>query len=199
MWPLPKYEPLARWTSRLFGCSGISCLKASILALLAAWCLVAPPLALAAEEIAPPFGLKWGINREQLNGLLKGANAKVVEKRVLSGRDMWTVTGLSQPNLHQTIFYFRNDGLVEVELQYQNSAWLDEDYNKFMSQLRQSLEAKYGTGKLIARSKNPQGDVLQTLTGYEWVQTSNAIQLVYFSAESPSQVFRMVSLHYKAL
>ena len=66
-------------------------------------------------------------------------------------------------------------------------------------QLRQSLEAKYGTGKLIARSKNPQGDVLQTLTGYEWVQTSNAIQLVYFSAESPSQVFRMVSLHYKAL
>ena len=153
----------------------------------------------AADAIEPPFGLSWGIEKERLAGLLKGANAKVVEKRMLSGRELWAVDGLVQTNLHQTVFYFRNGGLVEVELQYQNGNWLDSSYNSFLGQLRLSLEAKFGPGRLIARSKNPQGDVIQTLTGYEWVQPGNAIQLVYFSAESPSQVFRMVSLHYKAL
>lgn len=173
--------------------------RTALMLLLTLGLAMGSPLAHAADEITPPFGLNWGIPKDQLASLLKGAKAKVIEKRIVSGRDMWTVEGLVQTNLHRTVFYFRNDGLVEVELQYQNSAWLDSDYNSFMGQLRQSLEAKYGTGKLIARSKTPQGDVIQTITGYEWVQTNSAIQLVYFSAESPSQIFRMVSLHYKAL
>ena len=170
-----------------------------ILALLFALCLAIPCQSRAADLIEPPFGLTWGMSKESLTTLLKGANAKVVEKRVVGGRDAWNVEGLIQTNLHQTVFFFRNNGLVEVELQYQNNNWLDSDYNSFMSELRMKLEAKFGSGKLIARSKNPQGDVIQTLTGYEWVQPASAIQLVYFSAESPSQVFRLVSLHYKAM
>ena len=174
--------------------------RRALLALILAWGIaLATPPARAVEEISPPFGLSWGVTKNRLSSLLTGANAKVVEKRIVSGRDMWTVEGLIQTNLRRTVFYFRNDGLVEIELQYQNSAWLDSDYNSFLGLLRMSLESKYGAGKLIARSKNPQGDVIQTLTGYEWTQTTNAIQLVYFSAESPSQIFRMVSLHYKAL
>ena len=170
-----------------------------VLALLLILCLATPHPAVAADQITPPFGLTWGLTKERLADLLKGANAKVVEKRILSGRDVWTVEGLVQTNLRQTLFYFRSNGLVEVELQYQSNAWLDADYNGFMGQLRVSLERKFGPGKLIARSKSPQGDVIQTMTGYEWVQTDSAIQLVYFSAESTSQVFRMVSLHYKAM
>ena len=162
-------------------------------------CLAAPNSVRAADQITPPFGLTWGLTKDRLSELLKGANAKVVEKRVLGGREAWTVEGLVQTNLHQTIFYFRTNGLVEVELQYQNNNWLDTDYNSFMGQLRGSLEQKFGPGKLIARSRGPQGDVIQTLSGYEWVQPESAIQLFYFSAESPSQVFRMVSLHYKAM
>ena len=153
----------------------------------------------ATDLITPPFGLTWGVDKEHLAGLLKGANAKVVEKRIVSGREVWTVEGLIQTNLQRTLFYFRNDALVEAELQYQNPAWLDAEYNSFLGQLRLSLEGKFGPGKLIARSKTPQGDVLQTITGYEWVQPGNAIQLIYFSAESPSQIFRLVSLHYKAV
>jgi len=172
----------------------------ALLALILAWGIASTtPPARAVEEISPPFGLSWSVAKDRLASLLKGANAQIVEKRIVSGRDMWTVEGLIQTNLRQTVFYFRNDGLVEIELQYQNSAWLDSDYNSFLGQLRLSLESKYGAGKLIARSKNPQGDVIQTLTGYEWTQTTSAIRLVYFSAESPSQVFRLVSLHYKAL
>jgi len=170
-----------------------------VLALFLAWVLAAPNPAFAVDQIVPPFGLTWGTTKDRLAELLKGANAKIVEKRVLTNRDAWTVEGLVQTNLHQTIFYFRNNALVEVELQYQNSDWLDSDYNNFMGQLRLNLEKKFGPGKLIARSKNPKGDVIQTLTGYEWVQAESAIQLVYFSAESASQVFRLVSLHYKSM
>ena len=171
----------------------------TILMLLLALCLAAPAHLGAAEQIEPPFGLSWGMTKDRITTLLKGAGAKIMEKRIVAGRDAWNVEGLVQNNLRRTVFFFRNDGLVEVELQYQNSAWLDADYNTFMSQLRMNLESKFGEGKLIARSKNPQGDVMQSLTGYEWVQPSSAIQLVYFSAESPSQIYRLVSLHYKAL
>lgn len=169
-----------------------------VLCLLLAFCCVIPAELRAADQIVPPFGLAWGINKERLATLLKGANAKVVQRRVVGGRDVWEVEGLVQSHLHQTVFFFKADGLVEVELQYQDNSWLDADYNSFMGQLRTNLENKFGAGKLIARSKNPLGEVMQTITGYEWVQPGNAIQLVYFSAESPSQVFRMVSLHYKS-
>lgn len=159
----------------------------------------APVHAAPPQEIAPPFGLVWGVSKERLAGLLKGANAKVVEKRVVGSREVWTVEGLVQTHLYRTLFYFRGDSLNEAELQYQDKEWIESDYTNFMNQLRISLEGKFGPGKLIARSKNPQGDVIQTLTGYEWVQPGNAIQLIYFSAESTSQVFRLVSLHYKMM
>jgi len=175
-------------------------MKRFLLALLLTLALAAPELLRAAEStIVPPFGLSWGVTKARLASLLQGANAKIVEKRVVGGREAWEVEGLIQSNLHRTVFFFRGDGLVEVELQYQNNSWLDSEYNSFMGQLRIIQENKFGPGKLIARSKSTQGDVVQTLTGYEWVQPENALQLIYFSAESPSQIFRMVSLHYKAL
>ncbi len=169
-----------------------------LLACLAFGGFPAPAPAVQYSPIVPPFGLNWGLSRERLAGLLKGANAKVVERRMVAGREVWSVEGLAQAHLCRTVFYFKGDSLNEAELEYQDKDWLDSDYNDFMNQLRASLEAKFGPGKLIARSKNPKDDVVQSLTGYEWVQPGNSVQLVYFSAENPSQVFRMVSLHYKA-
>ncbi len=157
------------------------------------------PRGARAEDIRPPFGLEWGEQEERLQQRLAGAKAKIVEKRVVGGRDMWTVEGLIQTNLRRTVFYFRNSGLVEVELQYQNPDWIDSDYNSFLGQLRLKVEARYGQGKLVARSKSPEGNVVQTLVGYEWNQNNSAIQVIYFCAESPSQVYRTVSLHYKSL
>jgi hypothetical protein len=172
----------------------------SVLALISlVFCFAAFSSSQAQEAITPPFGLQWGMTKPRLEELLKGAKARISERRTVAGRERWTVEGLIQTNLRQTVFYFRNDGLVEVELQYQNNDWIDSDYSNFMGQLRVNLERKYGSSKLIARSKNPQGNVVSTLTGYEWVQSGSAIQLVFFSAESASQIFRMVSVHYKAI
>ncbi len=154
---------------------------------------------LGAEEMRPPFGLDWGESQQRMQSLLTGAKAKIVERRVLEGRDMWIVEGLVQTNLKQTVFYFRNGGLVEVELRYQNSNWVDTEYNAFLSQLRGKVESRFGQGKLIARSKAPVGDVTQTLVGYRWSKGETQMEIIYFAAENPSQVYRTVSLHYKAV
>jgi hypothetical protein len=86
---------------------------------------------------------------------------------------------------------------VEVELQYEDNAWDSTKYNDFMSAVRRKIESKYGTGRLIARQKVPEGGVVQTLVGYKWEQNNTAIQLIYFAAENATFNYRSVSVHYK--
>lgn len=162
------------------------------------WCSAAPGI-LRADEITPPLGVDWGEAENHLERRLLGAKAKIVEKRVVDGRDMWTVEGLIQANLRRTVFYFKNGGLSEVEFQYQNDQWAEVDYDRLLSDLRQKLDARFGAGKLVARTKTPQGDVMESLVGYQWSKGTAAIQVIYFGAESPTQAYRTVSLHYKAL
>ena len=38
---------------------------------------------------------------------------------------------------------------------------------------------------------------MQTIVGWKWNQNNTAIELIYFAAQSPSQVFRTLSVHYK--
>ena len=160
------------------------------------WFLVVHPR-VRADEITPPLGVDWGEQEDHLERRLHSAKAKVVEKRMIEGRDRWTVEGLVQANLRRTVFYFRSGGLVEVEFQYESDKWVESDYSNLMSELRQRIEKRFGPGKIIARSKSPQGDVTQSLVGYEWNQNNAAIQVIYFSAENATNVYRTVSLHYK--
>jgi len=152
-----------------------------------------------AEEIAPPLGVEWGEQKEHIERRLQSAKAKVVERRVVNGRDAWTVEGLAQANLRRTLFYFRGGGLVEVEFQYQNDKWAEASYNELLGDLRQRIEKHFGDGKLIARSKTPGAEVTQTLVGYEWNKNNAAIQLIYFAAESAANAYRTLSLHYKTI
>lgn len=151
----------------------------------------------AADEIPPPFGLQWGESGERLTKLLQGAKAQIVDKHMVADREAWSVEGLLQQGLKRTVFYFRNNALVEVELQYQSPDWDIVKYDDFMSAVRKRIEQKYGAGQLIAKSREPQGDVVQTIVGYKWTQNSTAIELIYFSAENGTQSYRTVSVHYK--
>ena len=135
-------------------------------------------------EIKPPFGLDWGENSDRLEKLLKGAKANIVERHDVEGRQAWTVEGLIQTGLKRTVFYFRDSQLVEVELQYQDPNWDVSKYDDFMAQVRRRIEQKFGAGQLIARSKAPEGDVMQTIVGYKWDENNTAIQLFYYSAET---------------
>jgi hypothetical protein len=164
----------------------------------ALWLLAHPASAVPAEEIKPPFGLQWGESSERLEKLLKGAKAQIVDRHEVDGRDALTVEGLLQQGLRRTVFYFKSGQLVEVELQYQSADWDTFKYDEFMAQVRRRIEQKFGAGQLIARSKQPEGDVIQTIVGYKWNQNNTTIQLIYYSAESAAQIYRTVSVHYKS-
>ncbi len=152
----------------------------------------------SAEEIKPPFGLQWGESSERLEKLLKGAKAQIVDRHNVESREAWTVEGLIQSGLRRTVFYFRSGQLVEVELQYQSPDWDTFKYDDFMSQVRRRIEQKYGVGQLIARTKQPEGSVTQTIVGYKWNQNNTSIKLIYYSAENATEVYRTVSVHYQS-
>ena len=173
----------------------VGALAASFLLLAAARADPSPD----AKDIQPPWRLRWGESAEQIEPLLKGAKANIVEKRKTDDGEAWTVEGLLQASLRRTIFYFKNGLLIAVELQYQDPSWDSARYNDFMAQIRQRIVAQYGEGQLVARSKEPMdGNVMQTVVGYKWSQSSTSLELFYFSAENATEIYRTISVHYKA-
>jgi hypothetical protein len=152
-----------------------------------------------AEEIQPPFGLRWGESAERMQRLLQGAKATIVERRMIEGREAWNVEGLIQSGLKRTMFYFQKGELVEVELQYQKEDWNDSQYDGFMGDVRKRLEQKYGEGQLVANRTDKEAStaITQRLVSYKWNQNNTAIELVYFAATNASQAFRTLSVHYK--
>jgi len=67
-----------------------------------------------------------------------------------------------------------------------------------MQSVKTQLEAKHGPGVLIARKQDTERGLLQTLLGYRWETAAAAIELVYFAAQNPGNLYRAVSLHYSA-
>jgi hypothetical protein len=164
--------------------------------------LLLPTASGAVEEIKPPFKLTWGETTDRLERLLQGAKTKIVERRIIEGREAWEVEGIVQPGLRRTLFYFRQGELVEVELQYQKEEWDQAKYDQYMGDMRRSIEAKYGQGQLIARKTEAIGDVNQTVVGYKWNQNNTALELIFYSAEdakNSAQTFRTLSVHYRSL
>jgi hypothetical protein len=165
------------------------------LALLIGFSLATP----AAEEIPPPFGFKWNDSMTKIETTLNGAKAKIVSRDKKEKKDVWTVEGLVQPGLRRTLFVFRDGFLVEVELQYEYPDWTIERFNDRMGEIRRYFDAKFGTGKLVSRSRDTDSDVIQTLVGYQWIVGGTMLELFYFSAQRDKDVFRTISVTYKAI
>ena len=153
----------------------------------------------AAEEIPPPFGFKWNDDTRKIETTLNGAKAKIVNREKKEKKEVWTVEGLVQPGLARTLFIFRDGFLVEVELQYEYPDWTIERYNDRMGEIRRYFDAKFGTGKLVSRSRDLDSDVVQTLVGYQWIVGGTMLELFYFSAQRDQNVFRSITVSYKAI
>jgi hypothetical protein len=152
-----------------------------------------------AQQITPPFGLYWGETQKEIAKILTHTGATIVDRSVVQGREAWTIDGLIQPALKQTIVYFGTAKvLVEVELQYQRPEWDLVAYEQFFDSARQTLESRYGPATVLVKDKKPEGDVMQTVVGYQWQAQGSSIQLFFYSAERNSDVYRSVSLHYRA-
>jgi hypothetical protein len=154
---------------------------------------------LAQSDIKPPFNLAWGKPAIELEEALLGGSGRIVErKRIAGGGESWQVEGLPQPALQRAVFHLPKHQLAAVELQYGKEDWAPENYDALMQSVKGALEAKHGPGVLIARRQDTARGVLQTLLGYRWENASGAVELVYFAAQNPENLYRTVSLHYTA-
>lgn len=188
----PRMAPL-RLSARL--------LPTLILSAFAAIAALCGPSATGAGggEIEPPFGLKWNESAVRLEESLLGANAKITERhKAAGGREIWKVEGLPQIALQRALFHLREGLLVEIELQYWKDDWSPATYDEFMLSTRRRLEEKHGRGASIARQQDTEHGVMKTLVGYRWQVGESAIELIYFSAQDPKNLFRTISLHYKS-
>lgn len=155
--------------------------------------------ALAADELVPPFGFRWNDSMARVEAVLHGAKAKLVSREKKENREIWIVEGLIHPGLKRTVFTFKERALIAVELQYEYPDWSIERYNQRMGEIRKYFDEKYGTGKLVSRSRDHETDVIQTLVGYQWMVGTTMLELFYFSAQHDNLVYRTISVDYKAL
>ena len=153
----------------------------------------------AADELVPPFGFRWNDSMARVEAVLHGAKAKMVSREKKANREVWTVEGLIHPGLKRTVFTFKDRALVAVELQYEYPDWSIERYNQRMGEIRKYFDEKYGTGKLVSRSRDRDTEVIQTLVGYQWMVGTTMLELFYFSAQHDNLIYRTISVDYKAL
>lgn len=151
----------------------------------------------AEQEIRVPFNFQWGESAQRLEESLSKVQARVVERKVVEKRNVLVVEGIPQKLLQRAIFYFDSDSLSEIELHYGDRSWDSVQNAQFFDQTRRNIETKYGMGRVIARQKTREGDILQTLIGYQWVQASTSLQLFLYTAEKGAESLRVLSLHYK--
>ena len=155
--------------------------------------------AYSVDELLPPFGFRWNDSMAHVEAVLHGAKAKITSREKKENRDVWTVEGLLHPGLKRTLFTFKQRALVAVELQYEYPDWSIERYNQRMGEIRKYFDEKYGTGKLVSRSRDTDTDVIQTLVGYQWMVGATMLELFYFSAQHGPLLYRTITVDYKAM
>lgn len=162
-------------------------------------CVIAGLLstARAASEIRVPFNFQWGDSMSRVEKSLLGTKAKILERKKNADSEVLVVEGIPQRHLERTVFYFKNDGLSEVELQYGNQTWDAMQYERFFDEVRRNVDQKYGPGRLMVRDRNRHQDVLWTIAGYQWVQGFMSLRLIYYTAEKNAESLKVLSLHYR--
>ncbi len=153
----------------------------------------------ALDDIPPPFGFRWNDSAAKVEQVLIAAKAKIVGRDKKEKREIWTVVDLVQPGLKRTLFEFKEGFLIKVELQYEYDKWSIENYNDRMGDIRRYFDGKFGTGKLVSRTRDTDSDVVQTLVGYQWIVGGTMLELFYFSAQREALVYRTITVTYKAI
>ena len=150
----------------------------------------------AQQEIKAPFGMQWGESVERIKQVVLKAKAKVVDEKVAGERDVLVVEGIVQEGLKRTLFYFREGGLSEVELQYDREEWDEQRVSSWVSKIKQQADKKYGPGRIFADDRGEKDGLRHTLRAWIWVQDFVSLRLVHYTAQQGGERMRRVSLHY---
>ena len=154
-----------------------------------------------AAQMKPPFNFKWGEPTERVEKLIIGSKARITERKSIKNRQVLVTEGIPQKLLQRSLFYFSNDSLNEIELQYGDTSWDSKKYHIFFDDVRRNVDLKYGPSRIIVREKNrdPESDILHTLIGYQWTQGYMSLQLFLFTSEKTDCSHCVISMHYKEI
>ena len=151
------------------------------------------------NAVVPPFGLRWGETTEAVALRMQQAGARIVDRSKVDDRDAWTIEGIDQPALRQTIAYFdEGKTLVEVELQYGDSKWNIDAYKAFVASVTGRLQSYYGDPEVLERDSRPNGKGVETIAGYQWQTDTKGVLLFFYSLEQGKNTYMTVSVHYMA-
>jgi hypothetical protein len=151
------------------------------------------------NAVVPPFGLRWGETKEEVALRMQQAGARIVGRTKVDNRDAWTIQGIDQPALRQTIAYFdEGKTLVEVELQYGDSQWTIDAYKAFVASVTGRLQSYYGDPEVLERDRRPNGKGVETIAGYQWQTDTKGVLLFFYSLEQGKNTYMTVSVHYIA-
>jgi len=159
--------------------------------------LLSPAVLRAADEIKVPFNFRWGDSATLVEETVVKTQASVVDRRTANGRKVLVVEGHPDPRLKRSLFYFDNDALGEIELQYGDPTWDISRLNGVFEQTRRNLDKKYGTSRNIARQRGSEEGIFQTVVGYQWTQPYTSLRLFLYSADQGPQSYRVLSYHYR--
>lgn len=168
------------------------------LSLLTALTFSAAVPASAQQEIKAPFGMQWGEPVGRIKEVVTKAKAKVVEERSAGDREVLVVEGIVQEGLKRTLFYFREGGLSEVELQYDRKEWDDDKVAAWVATIKREADRKYGPGRVFADETGNENGLRHVLKGWMWPQNFVSLRLVHYTAQRENERMRRVSLHYCA-
>ncbi|MCX6965440.1 MAG: hypothetical protein NTW41_08835 [Verrucomicrobia bacterium] len=157
--------------------------------------------AVDAAQMKVPFNFQWGESEARVEKSIVGSKARVIERKTVQNRHVLAAEGIPQKSLQRTLFYFSNDSLNEIELQYGDPSWDSNKYDLYFDDVRRNVDLKYGPGRIIVREKNrdPDSDILHTLIGYQWTQGYMCLRLFLFTSEKTGSSHRVLSLHYKEI
>ena len=147
------------------------------------------------QKIDPPLGLFWGESQKSI----EEKNTPITERAVVMQRDAWTLDRFPDNGLKKAILYFgKEKTLVEVELQYDEPTWTFDDFQGFFASARSKLQERYGDPIVLARYKKPKDIVVETVVYLLWCGEASSVRLCYYAAERNTDMWRVVSLDYRA-
>jgi len=131
--------------------------------------------------------------------LLVGVKARIVKTRKESDKDVWEVTGLLQRDLKKAIFVFENGNLAAVELVYPSKDWGTALKDDFFWRVNYRINRKFGKGSLLSTWNKDEIDKGCLSWGYEWRETSTAIDELKLWSLDGTGYHETVAIRYQLL
>jgi hypothetical protein len=177
-----------------------------------AWALIvmkaACPNALAQKEdqiipIEPPFGLQWGESPENVRAWKEKMNYPSLEGKDKTGRDVIEIQGpFKDAKFDRLRFYFRENQLLEVELQFLHAGTPEEgiEYEAINQTMlvKKTVDGRLGTGQIIKNQSGTKNGTKWQFIQQIWTDEEHAVWLALFTAKKPPQgTIAITSLHYR--